>query len=83
MQQSHPPTAVSIRFDNPNLVSARGLVPTMTLAHSADLQRLTDKHLSVPTDKGANAELKITSSLAIMVAGATPSMTWPSYATAE
>lgn len=70
MQRSHTPTAISIRFDDPNLVSASGLVPTMTLAYSADLQGLADDHLSVPTDKGANAGLKVASLVAGMVAGA-------------
>jgi len=42
----------------------------MTLAHSADLQGLADRHLSVPTDKGANAGLKVASLVAGMVAGA-------------
>lgn len=70
MKLSHTPAAVSVRFDDPNLVSASGLVPAMTLAHAADLQGLADEHLSVPTDKGANAGLKVTSLVAGMVAGA-------------
>lgn len=70
MKLSHTPAAVSVRFDDPNLVSASGLVPAMRLAHSADLQGLVDEHLSVPTDKGANAGLKVVSLVAGMVAGA-------------
>ncbi len=70
MQLSHTPAAVSVRFDDPNLVSASGLVPAMRLAHSADLQGLADEHLSVPTDKGANAGLKVASLVAGMVAEA-------------
>lgn len=70
MQLSHTPRAMAVSFDDPNLVSAAGLVPTMRLAHSAGLQDLADEHLSVPTDKGANPGLKVTSLVAGMVAGA-------------
>lgn len=61
MQLSHSSKATSVRFDDPNLVSAAGLVPTMRLAQTAGLQDLADEHLSVPTDKGANSGLKIAS----------------------
>lgn len=37
---------------------------------SAGLRDLADLHLSVPTDKGANAELKVASLVGGMVAGA-------------
>jgi hypothetical protein len=57
-------------FDEPNLVSAVGLVPVVALAHDAGLRALADEHLSVPTDKGANAGLKVASLVAGMVAGA-------------
>jgi hypothetical protein len=57
-------------FDDPNLVSSAGLVPMLVLARSAGLSRLVDDHLSVPTDKGANAGLKVASLVAGMVAGA-------------
>ena len=57
-------------FDEPNLVSAAGLVPLMGLAESAGLQDLADERLSVPTDKGANAGLKVASLVAGMAAGA-------------
>jgi len=61
---------VSATFDDPNLVSAAGLVPIMKIAKDAGLHRLADQHLSVPTDKGANAGLKVASLVAGMVAGA-------------
>jgi hypothetical protein len=61
---------VSARFDDPNLVSSGGLVPAMALAESAGLCDLADQHLSVPTDKGANAGLKVSSLVAGMVADA-------------
>jgi hypothetical protein len=40
------------------------------LAESAGLRDLADEHLTVPTDKGANAGLKVASLVAGMVAGA-------------
>ncbi|MGH7429386.1 MAG: IS1380 family transposase, partial [Candidatus Methylomirabilaceae bacterium] len=70
MQVSHKRAGVSVSFDEPNLVSAAGLLPVMTLARDAGLQELADEWLSVPTDKGANAGLKVTSLVAGMVAGA-------------
>ena len=42
----------------------------MGLAERAGLAKLADQHLSVPTDKGANAGLKVASLVAGMVAGA-------------
>lgn len=57
-------------FDEPNLVSAAGLVPVLALAERAGLAKLAQQHLSVPTDKGANAGLKVASLVAGMVAGA-------------
>ncbi|WP_427004787.1 IS1380 family transposase [Pseudarthrobacter sp. H2] len=70
MEVSHKPSAVSVSFDEPNLVSAAGLLPVMTLARDAGLHELADEWLSVPTDKGANAGLKVASLVAGMVAGA-------------
>lgn len=70
MQLCHTSRATSAVFDDPNLVSSAGLVPALTLARSAGLQELAQQHLSVPTDKGANAGLKVTSLVAGMVAGA-------------
>jgi hypothetical protein len=70
MQLCHTPRATSAVFDDPNLVSAAGLVPVLMLACSAGLHELAQAHLSVPTDKGANAGLKVTSLVAWMVAGA-------------
>lgn len=70
MQLSHKRAALSVSFDEPNLVSAAGLLPVMTLARDAGLHELADEWLSVPTDKGANAGLKVASLVAGMVAGA-------------
>jgi len=70
MQLSHTRPVWSAVFDDTNLVSSAGLVPMLALARSASLMKLADQHLSVPTDKGANAGLKIASLVAGMVAGA-------------
>lgn len=61
MQLRHTPRATSAGFDDPNLVSSAGLVPVLALARSTGLAELAQKHLTVPTDKGANAGLKVTS----------------------
>ncbi|MDP9823257.1 hypothetical protein J2S59_003066 [Nocardioides massiliensis] len=67
---SHTLRSTSAVFDDPNLVSAAGLVPALALAESAGLRDLANEHLSVPTDKGANAGLKVASRVGGMVAGA-------------
>jgi Transposase DDE domain group 1 len=70
MQLSHRRLATSAVFDEPNLVSAAGLVPVLQLAQDVGLQELADTHLSVPGDKGAHAGWKTASLVAGMVAGA-------------
>jgi hypothetical protein len=70
MQLSHIRPVVSASFDDPNLVSAAGLVPLMALAREAGLRELAGDRLSVPTDKGAHAGLKVSSLVAGMAAGA-------------
>ena len=70
MQLCHTSAATSAVFDDPNLVSSAGLVPVLAMARSAGLHELAAKHVTVPTDKGANAGLKIASLVAGMVAGA-------------
>ncbi len=70
MQLSHTRPVASASFDDPNLVSCAGLVPTAVLAQRCDLAALTDEHLSVPTDKGANAGAKVSALVAGMIAGA-------------
>jgi hypothetical protein len=59
-----------VAFDDPNLVSPGGLVPVLALAERAGLRDMADEHLSVPSDKGANAGLKVASLVGGMVAGA-------------
>src|SRR5215211_124783 len=70
VQLSHMVRATSAVFDEPNLVSAAGLVPVLALAESAGLAVLAQQQLTVPADKGANAGLKVASLVAGMVAGA-------------
>ena len=64
MQLCHTSRATSAVFDDPNLVSSAGLVPVLALARAAGLDELARTHLSVPTDKGANAGLKVASLVA-------------------
>ena len=70
MRLSHTLGRTSIGFDDPNLVSSAGLLPVLALADRAGLRNLADGHLTVPSDKGANAGLKVASLVAGMVAGA-------------
>jgi len=70
MQLSHTHPVAGAVFDDPNLVSAAGLVPVVALAQRCRLGALADGHLSVPSDKGANAGRKVMSLVAGMVAGA-------------
>lgn len=70
MQLSHTRPVASARFDDPNLMSCAGLVPMAALAQQCGLAVLTDEHLSVPTDKGANAGAKVSCLVAGMIAGA-------------
>jgi hypothetical protein len=70
MQLSHTRPVVSATFDEPNLVASAGLVALMGLAGKAALRELADERMSVPTDKGANAGLKLSSLVAGMAAGA-------------
>ena len=69
MKLSHRFPPASAVFDDPNLVSAAGLIPVVKLAQDAGLSALADQHLSVPGDKGAHAGNKVMSLVAGMVAG--------------
>ena len=70
MQLSHTRPVTSAVFDDPNLVAAAGLVPLVKLAQTAGLTELAADWLTVSTDKGANAGLKVASLVAGMAAGA-------------
>jgi len=58
------------QFDDPNLVSCAGLAPVLRLAERAGLQRLVAEHVRIGKPEGVNADLKIASLVAGMVAGA-------------
>jgi hypothetical protein len=66
MQLSHAPERISVRFDDPNLVSCGGLVAVAALAQRAGLPRLLER-VTVPA---ANAAAKIVAVVLGMVAGA-------------
>jgi Transposase DDE domain group 1 len=70
MRLSHTRPVVAATFDDPNLVSAAGLVPVMRLAQAVGLAELVDERLTVPSDKGANGGGKVTALVAGMLAGA-------------
>ena len=70
MQLSHTPAAIGAAFDDPNLIASAGLVPLVALAEAAGLLDLVSAHVSVPTDKGANADLTTMSLVAGMCSGA-------------
>src|SRR3954447_21558224 len=70
MRLSHARRAISVRFDDPNLVSCAGLVPVMALAHRCGLARLLAERLTVAAAGGANAAAKILALVAGMVCGA-------------
>ena len=61
--------AHSSGLDDPNLVSAAGLIAVVKFAQDAGLSGLADQLLSVPGDQGAHAERKVMSLVAGMVAG--------------
>ncbi|GAA4378521.1 hypothetical protein [Paeniglutamicibacter cryotolerans] len=52
------------------MVASAGLLPVMTLARDTGLQDPVDQWVKIPTDKGANAGIKISSLVAGMIAGA-------------
>ena len=67
VQASHARSAVSVSFDDPNLVSCAGLVPVLELARSCGFAGLVAERVSVPSP---NAHLKVPALVAGMVAGA-------------
>jgi len=70
MRSSHSAARTDARFDDPNLVSAAGLVPLVRLAENIDLAGLADDLVRLGGSRGANAGAKITSIVAGMCAGA-------------
>ena len=69
MRLCHTRPVAAASFDEPNLVSAAGLVPVLRLAADAALGEPASALLTVPTDKGANASGKVTALVAGMPSG--------------
>jgi hypothetical protein len=70
MRLSHARRAMSVRFDDPNLVSCAGLAAVLALAARCDLAGLLTGRLRIAARGGANATAKILALVAGMVAGA-------------
>jgi hypothetical protein len=67
MRLSHARRAISVRFDDPNLVSCAGLVPVLALADRCGLSRLLTDRLSIAAMGGANRAAKILGLIASVV----------------
>lgn len=67
MQPCHSFAALSVRFDDPNLVSCAGLVPVVELARRSGLVDLVERRSTV---SAANATAKVSTLVAGMLAGA-------------
>jgi hypothetical protein len=52
MRLSHTRPVTAATFDEPNLVSAAGVVPVLRLAQDGGLGRLASELLTVPSDRG-------------------------------
>jgi hypothetical protein len=61
---------LSVRFDDPNLVSCAGLAPVLALAERAGLHQLAGEHVQISKPGGVNPDLKVPALVAGMVAGA-------------
>jgi hypothetical protein len=70
MRLSHARRAISVRFDDPNLVSCGGLAAVMALATRCGLHDLLATRLTLAGKGAANAAAKITALIAGMVCGA-------------
>lgn len=70
MRLSHAHRAVSVRFDDPNLVSCAGLAAVVALAARCGLTGLVTERVRIAAKGGANAAAKIVALVVGMVAGA-------------
>ncbi|MFJ1708505.1 transposase [Kitasatospora sp. NPDC088346] len=73
MQSSHAVSAVSVVFDEPNLIADAGLVPLVRLAERAGLPALVGDRLRIEgtgSGAGANPAAKVMTLVAAMCAGA-------------
>jgi hypothetical protein len=72
----HASSRVDVSFDEPNLVSAAGLVPVLRMAAAAGLFRLAAGGLRVPGSCGANPAGRSPRSWPGWPRARTASMTW-------
>jgi Transposase DDE domain group 1 len=70
MRLFHACRTISVRFDDPNLVSCAGLAPIMALGARCGLAMLLTERLRVAAQGGANATVKVLALIAGMIAGA-------------
>ena len=70
MRLSHGRRAMSVRFDDPNLVSCAGLAAVLGLAARCGLTTLLADRVKISAKGGVNPAAKIGSLIAGMVAGA-------------
>src|SRR3954464_11307802 len=70
MRSSHTASAVSVRFDQPNLVSCAGLAPLLRLTETTGLTELITDRVDLGIPAGANPPAKALSIVAGMAAGA-------------
>ena len=70
MRLSHARRAISVRFDDPNLVSCAVLAPVLSLGARRELATLLTERLRIAARGGANATAKILALIAGMIAGA-------------
>ena len=70
MRLSHARPTVSVRFDDPNLVSCAGLAAVLALAARCELGTLLADRVKITMTGGANAAAKLLALVAGMVAGA-------------
>ncbi len=70
MRLSHARRAISVRFDDPNLVSCAGLAAVLALAARCGLGTLLTDRLQIAAKGGVNATAKVLALIGGMVAGA-------------
>ncbi len=69
VQSSHTFAVGSAVFDEPNLVSAAGLVPIMELAEQTGLSRLIGEHIDLPSTRVASGAVNPAGKLTTIIAG--------------
>ena len=69
MQSSHTFAVGSAVFDEPNLVSAAGLVPIMELAEQTGLSCLIGEHVDLPSTRVASGAVNPAGKLTTIIAG--------------